>query len=295
MEMLRHIAARLHAFYVEGWADVLHSLGLACLVVVAVLVLELAFVPWQQSSVRRLLRMSATVRTDLLAFVLVETNLSLFIGMAMFFGVTYVVQHQATALGPSLGRMSFDSPTLAFIVFFLVNDFANYWTHRLCHQMPVLWETHRYHHSAPEMTVLTAARDHPMERAFSAMVAAIPAAVLAIPTEQFALLHLLAKAVGLLKHSNLTGNWGWVGRYVIQAPAAHRVHHSMEVAHHNRNFASLFQFWDVLFGTAMHPNKSDVVALRLGVDRDDGQSPAWRYVGRVCISCWRRLLGLAHG
>ena len=292
MDALQHIAARLHAFYVEGWADVLRSLAVAIGLVICVLLLELTFVSWRDSSLRRLMQRSATVRTDALAFFLVETNLGLFIGMAMFFGVTYLVQRQVVAIGATVGPWRIGSPWLVLVVYFVVNDLANYWTHRLCHQVPMLWHIHRYHHSAPEMTVLTAARDHPMERAFASLVSAVPAALLAVPAEQFLVLMLLAKAVGLLKHSNLMSTWGWFGRFVIQSPAAHRIHHSIDPVHHNRNFASLFQFWDVLFRTAYNPRPDEARAVRLGVEGDDGQTPALRYLMQIFVGFARFLPGV---
>lgn len=294
MDFLQHVLARLHAFYVLGWADLLRSLALAAAVVAAVILLELLFVPWRESSLRRLLAWSVSARTDLLAFALVETNLSLFLGMAMFFGVTYVAQHQIVRVGAALGPLTIASPVLAMVVFFVVIDFANYWTHRFCHRVPLLWTIHRYHHSAPEMTVLTAGRDHPMERALASMVSALPTALLAVPAEQFFVLMLLAKAVGLLKHSNVLSNWGVVGRWLFQSPAAHRIHHSIDPAHHNTNYASLFQFWDVLFGTALHPSVAEARAVRMGVDDDDGQQPPLRYIGGVFVDVGRGLRRLLH-
>jgi sterol desaturase/sphingolipid hydroxylase (fatty acid hydroxylase superfamily) len=237
---------------------------------------------------------SASARTDLLAFTLVEPNVALFLGMAMFFGVTYVAQHQIVRVGATLGPLSIASPLLAIVAFFVVIDFVNYWTHRACHRVPLLWTIHRYHHSAPEMTILTAGRDHPMERAFASMMSALPVALMSVPAEQFFVLMLLAKGIGLLKHSNVTSNWGFIGRWVIQSPAAHRIHHSIDTAHHNTNFASLFQFWDVLFGTAMHPSNEQTRAVRMGVEGDDGQRAPLRYIGEVFVELGRGLRKLIH-
>ncbi len=291
MDALQYVAARLWSFYADQPMALLRSLAIACGLVLAVMLLELALVGWQRSSLRRLLRLSNSARTDLLAFVLVETSLGLFIGMAMLLGMTYGLQRMAVAGGAWAGKLTLSSQILALVLYFVVIDFANYWTHRFCHRVPTLWEIHRYHHSAPEMTVLTAARDHPMERALSSAVVAFPAAVLALPMQDFAVVHLLAKTVGLLKHSNLHANWGLVGRYLIQSPAAHWIHHSTDPAHHNKNFASLFQFWDVLFGTAIHPSTSEAERVRLGVDGDNGQAPPFTYLLKVFVASWRRAFG----
>ena len=294
LDFVHHIAGRLHTFYVLGWVELLRSLAVSVSVVVVVILAELIVVSWSESSARRLCSWSRSARTDLLAFTLVVTNVSLFLGMGMFFGVTYIIQQVAEGIGASLGPLSIGSPLLAMLVYFVVIDLANYWTHRACHSVPLLWTIHRYHHSAPEMTVFTAGRDHPMERAISSVVSALPAAMMAVPAEQFFVLMLLLKAVGPLKHSNVMSNWGILGRYLIQSPAAHRIHHSLDPAHHNTNFASLFQFWDVFFGTALHPRQEETHSVRIGLVGDDGQQPPLRYIGRVFIDVGRALRRLVH-
>jgi sterol desaturase/sphingolipid hydroxylase (fatty acid hydroxylase superfamily) len=285
------VAARLKHAYIDGFGASLSSLAVAAAVVVAVLAGEALIVGWKSSSAFRLTRLSRSARTDLLAFVLVETSLALVVGMSMFFGVTYLLQKLIAAELVHIEKLRMSSPAGALIVYFLAVDFVGYWAHRLCHRVPALWELHRYHHSAPEMTGLTAYRDHPMERAFTSLMLAAPAALIAMPVSDFVAVHALAKVIGVLKHANVRSNWGWFGRYLIQSPGAHWVHHSMDPAHHNRNFSSLFQFWDVIFRTAVHPRPEAARAIRIGLVDDPGQVPPFRYLGRVCVAGWGRLLG----
>ncbi len=283
IDFVGHVISRLHAFYVLGWFELLCSTLIAFAVILIVLLLELIFVPWKLSSIRRLIKFSRSVQTDILGFLLVETNISLFLGMVMFFGITYVVQHYFLRIGVAIGPIVFSSSVLAFVVFYIFIDLANYWTHRLCHKIPLLWTIHRYHHSAREMTVFTVARDHPMERALSSMISALPAALISVPADHFFIFILFIKSIGPLKHSNITSNWGLIGRYLIQSPGAHRIHHSINPVHHNTNFASLFQFWDILFRTAMHPSAEEIEGVRIGVESDDGQKPPLQYIGKVFV------------
>jgi sterol desaturase/sphingolipid hydroxylase (fatty acid hydroxylase superfamily) len=294
MDFLGHIISRLHAFYVLGWFELLCSILVAIAVISLVLLLELISVPWEISSIRRLIKFSRSVQTDLLAFLFVETNISLFMGMVMFFGITYVLQYIFVLLGFAIGSFVFSSAVLAFATFYLFIDFANYWTHRLCHKIPLLWTIHRYHHSAREMTVFTAARDHPMERALSSMISALPATLIAVPADQFFIFILLIKAIGPLKHSNITSNWGLIGRYLLQSPAAHRIHHSINANHHNTNFASLFQFWDVIFGTSMHPSEEEAKVILIGVLNDEAQMPPLQYIINVFYDFGRALKRFKH-
>jgi sterol desaturase/sphingolipid hydroxylase (fatty acid hydroxylase superfamily) len=102
------------------------------------------------------------------------------------------------------------------------------------------------------MTMLTALRDHPLERVTVHGFNALPTALLGVPPEQYFLVQLLLQSLGFVKHSNFSSDWGWFGRWFIQSPRAHRIHHSIQTDHFDTNFATIFQFWDVIFGTSMH-------------------------------------------
>ena len=42
---------------------------------------------------------------------------------------------------------------------------------------------------------------------------------------------------------------GWIGRWVLVSPVAHRIHHSDLPEHHDRNLGHVFIIWDRIFGT----------------------------------------------
>jgi sterol desaturase/sphingolipid hydroxylase (fatty acid hydroxylase superfamily) len=43
----------------------------------------------------------------------------------------------------------------------------------------------------------------------------------------------------------------------------HRIHHSREPQHRDRNLAFIFPLWDVLFGTYYHPHPTEYPATGL--------------------------------
>ena len=49
-------------------------------------------------------------------------------------------------------------------------------------------------------------------------------------------------------HANVRTNLG-VLRWVLVTPQSHRVHHSLDPAHRDKNFGVTFSLWDHLFGT----------------------------------------------
>ncbi|WP_456669859.1 sterol desaturase family protein [Bradyrhizobium sp. USDA 3240] len=43
----------------------------------------------------------------------------------------------------------------------------------------------------------------------------------------------------------------------INNPQWHRIHHSVEMEHQDKNFAAFFPFWDILFGMACVPKQDE--------------------------------------
>lgn len=54
---------------------------------------------------------------------------------------------------------------------------------------------------------------------------------------------------GKLQHSMINWRWGWVGKYIFLSPVDHRIHHSCEKEHWDKNFGHITPLWDRLFGT----------------------------------------------
>ncbi|SFZ78890.1 Sterol desaturase/sphingolipid hydroxylase, fatty acid hydroxylase superfamily [Chitinimonas taiwanensis DSM 18899] len=229
------------------------------------MVLEACSIGWQQSSMRMLLRGGGTAWTDVVSALLVLSNLALIIGTALSFGLIYVLQAWFKQHLDMHWLGHIESPWLAYGIFIIVLDFSNYWVHRWMHRYAILWELHKFHHSATEMTMFTALRDHPLERVVAHGINAIPAALLGVPPQQYILAYLALQALGYLKHSNWCTNWGWFGRWVVQSPAAHRLHHSNHSEHHDCNFSSILQIWDIFFSTSRHPTATEARNVKLGL------------------------------
>lgn len=216
----------------------------------AVMVPEIAAVGWLESSFRRLFasRPSRSAVTDMVAFLLVQSSLALVLASVLTVGVVNLFTHGIRgALAPWQMQLVMH-PAVYYLLYLLVIDFCNYWAHRFFHQVAFLWEIHKFHHSATEMTVLTATRDHPLERLMGTIFVVLPISLLAPPRDVLALT-VIVSAIGPIKHCNAGWSWGWFGKYVVQSPRAHRIHHSIDDRHHNRNYASIFSFWDHMFGT----------------------------------------------
>jgi sterol desaturase/sphingolipid hydroxylase (fatty acid hydroxylase superfamily) len=248
-ELIGYYLSRIHFHGTHAGALAI-SVLVASAVNMGVMLIELWVMGWQESSLRRLfVRPSKSAINDIVLFFLVQSSVATFLGSILTLGIVSFFTHQIRrSLAPWQLTIALN-PFFYYGLYLLVIDFCNYWNHRLFHKIEFLWEIHKFHHAATEMTVLTATRDHPLERIMGTLFVVLPVALLAPPAKEVALLTLLVAVIGPLKHSGMDWGWGWFGKYVVQSPRAHRIHHSIEPQHHNKNYASIFSFWDHFFAT----------------------------------------------
>jgi sterol desaturase/sphingolipid hydroxylase (fatty acid hydroxylase superfamily) len=148
-------------------------------------------------------------------------------------------------------------------------DFFYYWTHRWQHRWAPMWRIHELHHSDPSFNVTTTLRVHWLEELIKVATVAVPAALLVdAPAHVPWLLGGLGAGWLFFIHANARISFGPFNRLLV-SPANHRVHHSTELAHRDRNFAAYFSLWDVLFGTYLAPP-----AGRWPAVGTDGPAPA---------------------
>lgn len=90
------------------------------------------------------------------------------------------------------------------LVGMLVRDFVQWWTHRLLHRVPFLWEYHKVHHSVEQMGFAAQLRYHWMENIVYRTIEYIPLALLGIGLYDFFVIHIFALAWGHFNHANIT-------------------------------------------------------------------------------------------
>lgn len=167
------------------------------------------------------------------------------------------------------------------VVFYLVVDFIGFYVHYLQHKVPLLWQFHKVHHSAEVMHPLSNFREHPIDNLFylaaigagSGAMAGLSYRVLGYTPNMPTLLGVpilmfLFNFVGYnLRHSHIWLRWPGVWSKVFPSSAHHHVHHSCHPDHLDKNFAFMFPFWDVLFGTYVMPE--DNRDVKFGVTEKD--------------------------
>lgn len=130
-------------------------------------------------------------------------------------------------------------------------DLLFYGVHWANHRLPVLWRFHRAHHSDLDLDVTSALRFHLGEVLVSTGIKAMAIPVLGLSWTGLVVFEISLQAAAQFQHSNvrLPERWDRRLRQVIVTPHMHWSHHSRLPSDHNRNFGTIFSFWDRMLST----------------------------------------------
>jgi sterol desaturase/sphingolipid hydroxylase (fatty acid hydroxylase superfamily) len=158
---------------------------------------------------------------------------------------------------------NFWTTVLLTLVYALIWDVWHYWIHRWQHMSPLLWETHKFHHSDTAVNATTQGRHHLLSHLLN-LVLAVPMLLVLGTLSPPALIGLLMFRVwGFVNHANLRVSFGPFTS-IIAGPQWHRIHHSTELQHRSKNYATFFPFVDKLFGTYYAPAADEYPPTGLG-------------------------------
>ena len=239
-----------HALHLKNLRDkILGNASLIAVILPAALWLECAAIGWEKSSARALLRPTASMKTDLAYFLLDQAHVTGVIGRIMMLGASvisgvalrdWLAARTGLAIDPSGLPL-----WLQVVIYFHVYSFFDYWAHRLGHTR-WFWPLHRYHHAAEEFCVVNGARLHPAGFV-GIFLLNIPMPLLGASPEVMIWVNVLTIALGFVIHSRMESGFGWAGRWLVQSPLHHRLHHKLDMTTPT-GFFSMTPLWDRLFG-----------------------------------------------
>jgi sterol desaturase/sphingolipid hydroxylase (fatty acid hydroxylase superfamily) len=150
------------------------------------------------------------------------------------------------------------------LIFFVLLDFVQWFTHVLLHKFEFLWRFHKVHHSVKEMGFAAHLRYHWMENIFYKPLKTIGVMLLGgFEPEQAFIVHFFAISIGHFNHSNIKITWGFL-KYIFNNPVMHLYHH-VKVLPDNKpngiNFGISLSIWDYLFKTSYVPEDSGTIEL----------------------------------
>jgi len=130
----------------------------------------------------------------------------------------------------------------------VIFDFLQWGDHWIRHKVRPFWHFHSIHHSQRELNTFTDLRIHSVEYGIAETLAFIPMLALGVPA-------LAVMGVGGFRmwyarfvHANIGTNLGPL-KHIFVTPQYHRIHHSIEPAHQDKNFGVLLTVWDRMAGT----------------------------------------------
>jgi sterol desaturase/sphingolipid hydroxylase (fatty acid hydroxylase superfamily) len=176
-------------------------------------------------------------------------------------------------------------PATTFVAVVVLGDFVGYWRHRMEHTR-LLWPAHAIHHSDTEMTWLTLARFHPINRLSTQLIDIGCLAALGFPDWGLVAYVMVRHYYGELIHADLPWMYGPM-KWLFVSPVMHRWHHARDVAGSGSNFATVFSVFDRAFGTYYVPG---LCTVPLGVNDDVGMGTL-RQLSYPFVSWGRALTG----
>ncbi|MEO9965302.1 MAG: sterol desaturase family protein [Reichenbachiella sp.] len=226
--------------------------------------IEILLYGWEQSSLKKILKPNGSELNDIVGFIFVQTRINEILGYGLLLGVAlYIPKGVRSVFGYNLIQ-NISSPWIQALIAFFVIDFLAYWIHRLEHWYRPFWEMHKYHHASTSFNFLSAHRTHPISNvSLKRIIQAIPIAIMGTPVVSYLFVLIAKRVLVLLQHSELHWDFGWVGRYIILSPAAHRVHHAVDEKYYNKNFGFILIIWDRIFGTWSEPDLSSKPVIGL--------------------------------
>jgi len=184
------------------------------------------------------------------------------------YGIAHLLDSILEPVGPDYPVMGTAMKLFIPVGLFLVYEFAYWLSHLMIHKIGWMWEFHKVHHSAPNLTPLTELRQHPFDLFFVPFVIALflsvfygaiyytygPDATVFVYWNIGIFIVAFFTLIGHFRHSHVYVCFPGIWSYILQSPAHHQIHHSRDRKHFDKNFGFCLSVWDWIFGTLYIPD-----------------------------------------
>jgi len=156
---------------------------------------------------------------------------------------------------------------IEIILTVIILDFIIWGQHLLSHKIPFVWRFHRMHHTDRDLDVTTAVRFHPFEIIFSMFIKITSIYILGASAIAVIIFEIMLNGMAMFNHANLRipiriEN---ILRKFIVTPDLHRIHHSVYIDEHNKNFGFSLSIWDKIFKCYLDQPRDGHKDMKLGL------------------------------
>ena len=160
---------------------------------------------------------------------------------------------------------------VAVILGFILVDLVFYIKHYLAHKIPILWDLHEFHHSAPKMTILNISRKtlliDPITNLFTIPISVFTALLFneylikgyISPVLLFLFLGTMRYIYEQAGHSSYKIVYPKPISFLFMSPSLHWIHHSDNPKHYNKNLGEFLTIWDKIFKTYLDESHIDEI------------------------------------
>ena len=122
----------------------LERLGVLFLISLSCFLLEIIFMGWRRSSLKKIFGPTKTTVVDIFSYLFSAFRVIDLFAISFSFGLSTLVPNRVrNYFGYNLIQ-SIDSVILQYILYVLMLDFVLYWVHRFLHTSPAFWELHKF-------------------------------------------------------------------------------------------------------------------------------------------------------
>ena len=133
----------------------------------------------------------------------------------------------------------------------VIADAAFFFPHWFQHKF--MWPVHSIHHSAKELHWTTALRLHPFDHISFAVGGAIIMHLLGFSGQSIIYAIIIHNTYNVFVHANMNLDFPKPLCYILGSPNYHRWHHATDKEAIDKNLATMFPLYDLIFKTYYYP------------------------------------------
>jgi sterol desaturase/sphingolipid hydroxylase (fatty acid hydroxylase superfamily) len=194
--------------------------------------------------------------------------------VALTYTIEYVFTNAMSSIGIQLPLVNLGNLPLVvkFLLFFIIMDFFEFYSHYLLHRINFFWKFHKIHHAQETLGFASTRHFHFMEYLVLRPLAWIPMGILGFSDHSYIICTAVYMWIGyfltFFSHCNVKVNFGFLNKIII-TPNTHYWHHAKNIPRkYGVNYASMLVIWDHLFKSYYLPEDPKLEPM-LGVPDND--------------------------